>query len=217
MDLNPSKTAETTAPRVSEERINALVASLKFETAHIPNTNTTIATATLPNGFNVALGMSACVSALLFDAEKGRKYAIKNAVGLARQKLWEFEGYVLARQLEALGSTNQVIHPSYSQVHPSSALPSKPVGLDYHRAQLDALGKHQAGQPNADYPPHQQRVLEEHQELKARIEKLRAFQSTPAHEGLDCLEKNRLYRQLTAMQTYANILAERIAAFGSPA
>lgn len=66
-------------------------------------------------------------------------------------------------------------------------------------------------------PPHQQRVLEEHQELSAKIEKLRNFITLPGpgsfFENLPEDERDRLRRQLPAMQVYADILAERIATF----
>lgn len=93
----PSTT--THAPRVPEERINILQASLTYDTAHVPNTNSTVATARLPGGFVVAIGHNACVSAANFNAEEGRKYAIEDATLKARDKLWELEGYVLGLQL----------------------------------------------------------------------------------------------------------------------
>lgn len=90
------------APKVEETRINALVASLTYETAHVPNTNSTVATARLPGGFTVAIGHDACVSAANFDAALGRQYAIEDAEGQSRKKLWEFEGYALYLRMEQL-------------------------------------------------------------------------------------------------------------------
>lgn len=97
-------TTQQTAPRVTAERIDALVASLTYETARVPNTTSTIATARLPNGFVAAIGHSACVSPANFDADLGKKLAITDAGKKARDALWQFEGYVLAQQLAAKGA-----------------------------------------------------------------------------------------------------------------
>lgn len=61
--------------------------------------------------------------------------------------------------------------------------------------------------------PHQQRVVEESQELLGRIERLQAFTDSPVFAGLDSAEQNRLLRQMSAMADYATVLAERINAF----
>lgn len=90
------------APRVEQTRINALVASLTFETAHVPGTTSTVATARLPGGFVAGIGHSACVAPENFDAELGRHYAIADAEKAARGKLWELEGYALFLRLEQL-------------------------------------------------------------------------------------------------------------------
>lgn len=88
-----------TAPRVTADTIDGLVKSLTYETARVPNTTSTIATARLPTGFVVAIGHSACVSPANFDAEMGRKLAIGDATTKAREALWQFEGYRLAHDL----------------------------------------------------------------------------------------------------------------------
>ena len=62
-------------------------------------------------------------------------------------------------------------------------------------------------------PPHQQRVLDEKQELDERLEKLLAFHSTPIFHGLPESEQSRLLSQGVAMRTYSKILGERIANF----
>lgn len=87
-----------TAPRVTKAQIDALMAALTFATHVAPGTTTTVAIAS-SDGFTVGLGMSACVSAENFDAEIGAKIAIENATAIAREKLWELEGYRLKRQL----------------------------------------------------------------------------------------------------------------------
>lgn len=92
-------TTQQTAPRVTAERIDALVASLTYETARVPNTSTTIATARLPWGFVVAEGKASCVSPSGFDAETSAKLAIVDAGKNSRSALWMLEGYRLAFEL----------------------------------------------------------------------------------------------------------------------
>lgn len=94
----------TNAPKVDVAHIDALVASLTYETARVPNTTSTVATARLPGGFVAAIGHSACVAPENFDAELGRKYAIEDAQRQARGSLWSHEGYVLYQRLEQLRS-----------------------------------------------------------------------------------------------------------------
>lgn len=90
------------APKVEQTRIDALMASLTYDTAHLAGTTSTVATARLPGGFVVAIGHSATVNAANFDAEKGREYAIASAERKARSALWEMEGYALFLRMEQL-------------------------------------------------------------------------------------------------------------------
>ena len=63
-------------------------------------------------------------------------------------------------------------------------------------------------------PPHQQRVLDEKQELDIRITKLDEFiQRNALFHGLPVSERSRLKRQLDVMQELSTILAERIESF----
>jgi hypothetical protein len=62
-----------------------------------------------------------------------------------------------------------------------------------------------------EYPPHQQRVLDERQELVTKVIALRAFiDSSPIFEKLDDSEKERLQRQHSIMTAYVIVLTERI-------
>lgn len=64
------------------------------------------------------------------------------------------------------------------------------------------------------YAPHQQRVIDEANELQDRLTKLGAFiQNSPIFESLDSAEQDRLKRQMNPMSEYLGILRERIAAF----
>lgn len=63
-------------------------------------------------------------------------------------------------------------------------------------------------------PPHQQRVLDEKQELDIRITKLDEFiERTALFRQLDSGEQARMRRQLDVMRELSVILGERISAF----
>lgn len=61
--------------------------------------------------------------------------------------------------------------------------------------------------------PHQQRVVEEYEQLFDRTVKLSHFLNTPLFAKLDDAEKSRLNRQWQVMQEYGLILSARIDAF----
>lgn len=102
-----------TAPRVTQEDINANIANEFFFTAedgivgmhrgkvaHSESTNElsrlTLCVLILRNGFTVT-GESACASPENFDPDIGRKIARQNAV----QKIWPLMGYALKEKLSA--------------------------------------------------------------------------------------------------------------------
>lgn len=60
---------------------------------------------------------------------------------------------------------------------------------------------------------YQERVIAEKAELDEKIEKLRAFFTTPLYGGLDSAEQDRLSRQFGFMCSYSAVLEERVSAF----
>lgn len=62
-------------------------------------------------------------------------------------------------------------------------------------------------------PPHQQRVLDEKIALDDKIGKLKAFFGTTIYAGINHDEQDLLNEQLGHMESYSQVLAERIAAF----
>jgi hypothetical protein len=60
---------------------------------------------------------------------------------------------------------------------------------------------------------YQQRVIEEKQELDAKLEKLNQFIASPQFLVVEVDEQKRLQRQQTFMKAYSNVLSERIEAF----
>lgn len=59
-----------------------------------PGTTTTVCCLVLANGFTVT-GESACADPANFDAEIGRQYAFRDAIG----KVWRLEGYLLKERM----------------------------------------------------------------------------------------------------------------------
>ena len=83
-----------TAPRITNDQITKLMESVNYHTYVVPGTTTTVAVAML-DGFTLCQEITACVDPANFDAELGKKYAIEKAASVARNKLWELEGYKL--------------------------------------------------------------------------------------------------------------------------
>ncbi len=91
------KSRGLTAPRVTPDRIDALMARVQFR-FHVEETST-FCHAFLDGEFMLATGHSACVSKTNFDRELGQKIAKENVLKPARDKLWELEGYALRQRL----------------------------------------------------------------------------------------------------------------------
>ena len=83
--------------KVTKEQIDAIMNGVVYYVHQIPNTTTTIAVAFDNCGFSLSVGMSACVDPANFNAELGEKYACEDAAKKAESKLWELEGYRLAK------------------------------------------------------------------------------------------------------------------------
>ena len=97
-----------TAPRITPDDIAANISSEHYFTAADgirgandlecesgdPLTLLTFCVIELRNGFTVT-GESACASPENFNAEIGRKIALNKAEAMAKDKLWELEGYRL--------------------------------------------------------------------------------------------------------------------------
>jgi hypothetical protein len=86
------------APRITNDRINSLMAQVSYH-YNIVNTST-FCHAFLHDKFFLATGHSACVSPENFDEGIGRRMAFDSAAALARNRLWELEGYNLYQQLQ---------------------------------------------------------------------------------------------------------------------
>lgn len=79
-----------TAPRLTPQQIDATIVSEEY---HVFEPTLTVCVLTLTNGFTVT-GESAAVSKENFDEEIGRKIARD----MARNKIWQLEGYLLRQK-----------------------------------------------------------------------------------------------------------------------
>ena len=85
--------------KVTKEQIDAIMAGVTYHVYRVPDTTTTIAVAFDKDGFMLAIGFSACVDPANFDAKLGEQYACEDAERKASAKLWELEGYKLAKSI----------------------------------------------------------------------------------------------------------------------
>lgn len=171
-----------TAPRVTPQRIEDVIASEHYFTAADgvqmhqgpkkgPLELLTFCVLTLESGFTVT-GESACASPENFDAEIGRKIARDNAVN----KVWMLEGYLLKQRLHEETSVSVQLSVNASQ----SAF------------------------------SHVDRMRQEHCELCDRLNKLDAFMHTEKFASIATTEQNRMKRQAVAMREYSEVLGERL-------
>ena len=89
------------APRVTLDYINNLMARVTFRFEQPKHTTSTFCHAFLKGTFYLATGRTSCASMANFDEALGRKYAQQEAEQLAKDKLFELEGYRLWTDLGA--------------------------------------------------------------------------------------------------------------------
>jgi hypothetical protein len=82
------------ANKVTQEQINAILESSKFEVFHRVFEKQCVVVALLPNGFTI-VGESACVDPTNYDEQIGFELAKKRI----KNKLWELEGYKLQNSI----------------------------------------------------------------------------------------------------------------------
>lgn len=64
-----------------------------------------------------------------------------------------------------------------------------------------------------EYLPHQQRVVEEHKDLRERRLELLAFLESPASDSIDIAECSRMQKQQQLMYELERVLQTRISNF----
>lgn len=90
--------------------------------------------------------------------------------------------------------------------------PAELQTLDADVERLMALGPH-AGVLLPRLAPHEQRVVQEREELRGRLERLNTFMTGPVFKSLPQLDQDLLHRQNWLMIELAFVLAERIERF----
>lgn len=91
-------------PRIEKSHIDSMMDNVTYDVRVLEGTTTTAVSAILHLGhlkFTLCTEIMACVDPRNFDAELGRKYGINKAKDSARNKLWELEGFHLAKQITA--------------------------------------------------------------------------------------------------------------------
>jgi hypothetical protein len=89
-------------PKVEASHIESLMEKVKYDAHVVEGTTTTVITAFIPIGnvnFTLSTEIMACVDPRNFNKEKGEKYGIEKASISAKNKLWELEGYFLAKAM----------------------------------------------------------------------------------------------------------------------
>lgn len=106
-------------PKVSPEHIEGLLAQVKYDVQLVADTTTTIVTGYITMGnvdFTLATATMACVDKRNFNKELGAKYCTEKCKVMCKDKLWELEGYALAKRVSkpkivsaGVGSLIQVV------------------------------------------------------------------------------------------------------------
>lgn len=133
--------AGLTAPRVTQMGINLLMQKVIYVTEQPAGTTSTFCHAYLPDGngrqFHLATGHSACVSPENFDAQLGRSIAQGKATQLAKDKLWELEGYHLFKTIDQ-HTDKAVVDETAEKLHRIEYIAR--IAHEVNRAYCRALG-----------------------------------------------------------------------------
>jgi Phage protein (N4 Gp49/phage Sf6 gene 66) family len=191
-------------PRVTLAMVEEILATVTYDTRVIKGTTCTQAVAIAPSGFVLATGQSNSADPANFNPALGIERAISKARDLARDAIWEHEGYRLKQALYEVRQGNA--SAALSQIRSvlgAKDLPERLVGPE----QIKAL------QTSEGYAPHEVRVIHEKAELDDKLASLSRFFESKQFHQLSATERNRLRAQRGSMVVYSQILAERIAAF----
>ncbi|MCP4588379.1 Gp49 family protein [Pseudoalteromonas sp.] len=89
-------------PKVSPDHIENLMKQVKYDAQLVTGTTTTIVTGYIAVGvvdFTLATATMACVDKRNFNKELGAKYCTEKCEAMCKDKLWELEGYLLAKKV----------------------------------------------------------------------------------------------------------------------
>lgn len=88
--------------KVPISRIDSLLDQLEYKFELVKDTTVTGCWSFLPNGFQIGYGESACVDPKEYNQELGEKYARERCEADSKNKLWQFEGYMLMQELSPI-------------------------------------------------------------------------------------------------------------------
>lgn len=89
-------------PKVTPDHIDLMMSRVRYISSLIEGTTTTLVVSVIKIGevdFTLATTTMGCVDKRNFNAELGVKYCTEKCEKETRDKLWELEGYLLARTL----------------------------------------------------------------------------------------------------------------------
>lgn len=86
-------------PRVTLAMVEEILGTVTYDTRVIKGTTCTQAVAILPSGFVLATGQAASADPANFNPALGIERAISKARDLARDAIWQHEGYRLSQAL----------------------------------------------------------------------------------------------------------------------
>lgn len=140
---------------------------------------------------------------------------IANPVRVMAARIVEVDGALLTMEGGGMFRADAGMTARYTPV-PGDYLVTQEDGYVYVNPKdvFERKYRADAEAPAPELAPHQQRVVDEKDELDKKLAALGAFLGTnPIFGGLPEPERMRLYAQHRAMTTYSSILGERIAAF----
>lgn len=112
------------------------------------------------------------------------------------------------------GKANHPLHKSYISWSPADVFEQVYKELPQAAAAVTAITSDPLESPwFLNLLPYQQRVVREKAELDTKLTALRVFVGSVAFDAVHIDERERMLRQLIAMQTYSNTLHARIKAF----
>lgn len=119
-----------TAPRVTPEQVETVLARVVLVVEQRPGGSTsTFVHAFLDGNFHLATGKSACVDPAYFDAGIGYQIAAKQCLALARERVWELEGYRLYVSLREATPQGDCPHAYPLRYCASCVADPCPIGL----------------------------------------------------------------------------------------
>lgn len=125
-------------PRVTLAMVEEILATVTYSARVVEGTTSTVAVAILPSGFVLATGLAVCVARENFNPALGIERAISKARDLAREAIWQHEGYRLSQAIHEGRQGNA--SAALKQIR--TVLGSQAEANELHRHSLPKAGLH---------------------------------------------------------------------------